>query len=83
MIGTSLYRTARETLREPGTGSYVVEDSRVLGETIAYKSGDLPDDQALLLDAGHTVLAVWDAVDLIVDGITDPGKSQDHNEYVA
>ena len=74
LIGTSLYRTARETLREPGTGEFVLEDSRVLGETIAYKSGDLPDDQALLLDAGHTVLAMWDAVDLIVDGITDPGN---------
>ena len=31
LVATSLFREARKTLREPGTGSYVVEDGRVLG----------------------------------------------------
>ena len=63
-----------KTLREPGNQEFVVANGRVLGEIPAYKSGDLSDNQALLLDAGYFVFALWDMVDLIVDMVTAPGQ---------
>ena len=38
------------TLREPGTGEFVLSNGRVLGEYPVFKSSDLTDNQALLMD---------------------------------
>ena len=74
LIATSLYREARMTLREPGTGSYVIEDSQVLGETLALKNGDLGVNQAILFDASYVVFCIWDSMDVVIDAITSPGN---------
>ena len=74
VVGNSLYRKARETLREPGTGQYVIEDGQVLGEIEAVKNGDLGDDQAILFDASYVVLCVWDQSDIVIDMVSKPGN---------
>ena len=74
LVATSLFREARKTLREPGTGDYVIEDGQVLGEIPALKSGDLGSNQAILADFSYIVLAVWDQASLVVDAITSPGN---------
>ena len=75
IVASSLYREARETLREPGgTGDYVIRDGRVLGEIPALKSSELEDNQALLVDLGYVVVAIWDTLDLTLDMVTKPGN---------
>ena len=44
LVASSLYRTARMLLREPGTGEFVLSNGRVLGEFPVLKNGDLTDN---------------------------------------
>ena len=74
IISSELYRTAKMTVTDPGTGQYVLSGGRILDEVPAFKNGDLGDDQALLIDAGYWVFAKWDQADLVLDGISSPGN---------
>ena len=74
LISTSLYREARQTLREPGDGNYVVADGLVLGETLALKNDDLGVNQAILFDASYVVFCIWDQMDVAIDQISSPGN---------
>ena len=76
ILSPALYRTARMTLREPGTGEFVVSNGRVLGEYPVFKSSDLTDNQAIFMDAEYLAFAQWDMVDLVVDMVTSPGNAK-------
>ena len=76
ILSPALYRTARMTLREAGSGEFVVSNDRVLGEYPVFKSGDLTDSQAMLADLEYLAFAQWDMVDLVVDMITAPGNAK-------
>ena len=74
IISSELYRTAKQTVTDPGTGQFVLSGGRILDEVPAIKNNDLGDDQALLIDAGYWVFAKWDQADLVLDGISSPGN---------
>ena len=73
LVASSLYRTARMTLREPGNQEFVVSNGRVLGEYPVIKNGDLSNNQALLADLEYLAFCQWDMVDVTFDMITNPG----------
>ena len=74
ILASSLYRAARETVRSPGNGEFVVERRRVLGEHRAFKTTDLGDNIGLFCEWSQVILAEWPQVDIVVDTVSQPGE---------
>ena len=70
-----LYRSARSTIREVGSGRYVLDDGFVLGEVPAVKTNILPAGAGVFVEWGFISLVQWATVRLIVDRLTKPGET--------
>ena len=76
VLSRDLYRSARSTIREVGSGRYVLDDGFVLGEVPAVKTNILPAGTGVFVEFSFiSLVTVANAIRLIVDRLTKPGET--------
>ena len=77
ILAEDLYRTARRTLRDPGSGDYVVRRwdgrTRVLDGTEVIRSNVLTAGYGLYAEWSACTLGLWENMMVTIDRLTTPG----------
>ena len=76
VLAEDLYRVSRRTLRDPGSGDYVVRRRdgavRVLDNSMAIRTNTLTTGYALYGEWSACTLALWENMLVTVDRVTEP-----------
>ena len=77
VMAEDLFRTARRTLRDPGSGDYVVRrwdgQMRVLDNSMAIRTNTLPAGVAVHAEWSACTLGLWENMMVTIDRIATPG----------
>ena len=73
LLAKDMWTTARDTIREPGNGTYVLERGFLLADTRAIRSGQLAVGTGIYGAWEDSTLVLYSDSLLVVNGISKPG----------
>ena len=73
ILSEDLYRKARRTLRDPGSGDFVLRGGRVLEDAPGIRTNVLPAGTGVYGEFSALTLGVWGEVNMVIDRVTVPG----------